>query len=119
MQCQITALATYEYVLVLNPMMSNTEARADFGPFPTKEALMVFYNAEKVEPYKDEGVDTFCDPYNKTGKKMYRKCFRKGGPLEWMNPLNEQEMQEPGLFGHGIHEVLVKLDNIQRQSYYG
>jgi hypothetical protein len=101
----ITAVGIYEHFIVLNPMMGNTEQGTQFGPFPSREAALVFYNGEKVEPYKEEGHDSFGN-----GTKMYSKSFRKGGPLEWYNPLHETELITPGCFGHGIHEVLVRVE---------
>lgn len=108
---QITAIAEYHFLLVLNPMMSNAESCEEFGPFPTREDLLNFYNSQKVEPYMDEGPDMF----GNVTVKQYRKTFEKGGLLEWMNPLEESEFETPGYNGHGIYEILAKLDQVQKQ----
>lgn len=47
----------------------------------TKEALLAFVEAEKVEPWVDENPSMV----NLNGTFMYSKVFRKGGPLEWFN----------------------------------
>ena len=112
MRQQITAIATFEYVLVLNPMTGNTEQGAEFGPFPTRDAALAFYNGEKVENYSEEGPNMFGPE-----KKKYQKAFRKGGLLEWMNPLHPTELEQPGIFNHGIHEVVTKLDAIQKVGF--
>ncbi len=105
----ITGIATYEFWLVLNPMMGNTENGAKFGPFLTRQEAVAFHDGQLVEPYTDEGLCTF-----NGGKKTYSKTFRKGGPLEWMNPLMPSEYDTPSYLGHGIHEVLAHLDQVQR-----
>ncbi len=104
----IQAYATVTYYLVLNPMMGPMEGRAEFGPFLTKEDALSFMDAEKVETYSDQGVDT----YN-GGTKTYSKTFRKGGPLEWMNGLNPAERDCIGYFGHGVHRVLGDLTAVR------
>jgi len=107
----ITGVGVYGFMLVLNPMMGNTENCKEFGPFDTKEQLMDFYNAEKVELYKDTGPNTF-----EGGTKVYNKSFKKGGPLEWMNPLWEGEFEKPNYNGHGIHECLLRVENAVKQG---
>jgi len=109
----VNAIAEYKFVLVLNSMMGNTEGATEFGPYDTRDQLLTFYEGELVEPYMDEGPDLF--DYSGSGKtKKYSKTFRKGGPLEWYNPLHGQEFYTPGYYGHGIHEVLVGVDSINK-----
>ena len=105
----ITATATYQLALHLNPMQQNTENYTQFGPFPTMEVLRAFYDNEKVEQYKEEGPDRFGG-----GTKIYVKSFRKGGPLEWYNPLSEAEWIAPSYHGHGVHEILVNVEDVVR-----
>lgn len=107
---QLLATGVYEYFLILNPMMSNTESVQEFGPFLTREEVLEFYNSHKVDPYIEEGPDLF----GNVDVKTYSKCFAKGSCLEWMNPLKVEEFEIPGYYGHGIHEVLVTLENIQK-----
>lgn len=85
------------YVLVLNPMMGSTEGAATFE-FNSEEELKAAYYADLVEPYEDVGPNTY-----EGGEKKYTKSFRKGSLFEWMNPLSAEELQRPGVFGHGIH----------------
>lgn len=105
----VNAEATYGFAIVLNPMTGNTENAQQFGTFETLEQAIEFYNSQIVEPYADQGPDVF-----NGGTKEYRKVFKQGGPLEWMNPLTDAEFQQPNQFGHGFHEVVVRFDNIQR-----
>jgi len=106
---KINAVAEYGFILVLNPMMGNTENQKEFGPFETKDQLMSFYNGEKTELYREEGPNMFGpDP------KTYSKSFKKDGPLEWMNPLMESEFETPGHHGHGIHEVILSVNDIEK-----
>lgn len=85
------------HVLVLNPMMGGVEGTEVFE-FETLEQLKAEYNSNLVEPYDDLGPDQYSD-----GEKNYSKTFRKGSPYEWMNPLTDGELENPGIFGHGIH----------------
>lgn len=107
----IQAVGVYGFVLVLNPMMGNTENYKEFGPFDTKDELMAFYNGEKVDSYSEIGPDLFG-----SGKKTYNKTFRKGGPLEWMNPLMPTEFDTPGHHGHGVHEILLRVEDAIKLS---
>jgi hypothetical protein len=114
MRYQVSAVATYGYGLALQTMMGASEGGQQFGPFHSLEAARPFYDAEKVEPYDDEGPDLY-----EGGKKTYRKNFRKGGPLEWCNPFNDQinwNCPEGSVspWGHGIHLVLMHVDGVQR-----
>jgi hypothetical protein len=102
----VTAEVNIEYILVLNPMMQNTEAYKEFGPFPSMEDAIKYHNDLLVETYLEEGPDWFGGP-----SKTYRKSFQKGSELEWMNPLMSFE---PGLFGHGIHETYRDLKVINK-----
>ena len=106
MRKQIQADGIYGYIWVLNPMMSNIENGTQFGPFETIEEAREFIENERVEPYQDEGPDMFNG--GKMGKK-YSKTFRKGGQLEWYNPPHSEE---PDHFGHGLHEVLLRVENV-------
>lgn len=104
----LTAEVDISYYLVLNPMTGRVQEQSPTGPFSSKEEAITFYNNEKVEPYDDEGPDCF-----NGGTKNYRKAFRKGGPLEWCNPLSDDELQAPGIHGHGIHEKITLINIIR------
>lgn len=106
MRKRIMADGIYKYYWVLNPMMSNTETGTSFGPFDTKEEAVQFIKDERVEPYTDLGIDMF-NPSRKD--KKYNKCFRRDGVLEWYNPPDSEEIN---CFGHGLHEVLERVENV-------
>jgi hypothetical protein len=104
----IQATVDIGYELILNDMRSNTEMTMHAGTFESKEQALAFYNAEKVEPYGDPGINHFSG-----SPTTWQKTFKKGGPLEWCNPLSPAELESPGVFGHGIHEVFGNPINIQ------
>lgn len=56
----------------------------------TKEALLAFVEAEKVEPWVDENPGMA----NLNMTFRYYKVFRKGGPLEWFNGPDERSFVE-------------------------
>ena len=99
----VTGVEETGVLLVLNPMRVTPESRASFGIYPNKQAALAFYNSELAsQPYSEEV------PSGYSGDALtYRKVFKKGGPLEWMNPLSESEMKSPSGLGHGFHEIVV------------
>lgn len=65
-----------DWVLFMNDMRSsNIEYNQPVCSAATKEALIEFYRKEMVESYSDG---------------QWGKSFRKGGPLEWFNALDEE-----------------------------
>lgn len=112
------------FYLVLNPMTSNTQSQQGFGPWPSKQALRDWYNTQLAEEsYTDEGPDMF----NHGQTKKYRKVFKKGSALEWMNPLG-LGLTPPGLelrtedwgqlesHGHGVHEMIVGMSEVDPKT---
>lgn len=71
----------YIWALALNPMRGQAEERRPVARANTKEALQRYLERERVKPYDDVGdnMNSPNQPY------IYRKVFRKGGPLEWFN----------------------------------
>ncbi len=65
-------------------MMGNYERLEAVARAETREALESFLARETVEPYTDD------DGANMCGGKL-RKSFRKGGPLEYLNPPDREE----------------------------
>ena len=72
------------FILQLNPMMGNYETLVAVACAYNPDALRTFVESEKVEPYTDG------DGLNMCGREL-RKCFRKGGPLEYLNPPDRDE----------------------------
>ncbi len=99
-KCQITAIVEMEYRLVMNPIYSNAETAVVTHIGFNKQQVIDYYNSLLVEPYSEEEPDSF-----NNGTKKYLKTFKKGSPLEGFNPLQPNEWDKPGIFGHGIHEV--------------
>lgn len=119
MELPIQAIGVFGFYLVLNPMRSNLESCAEFGPFKSQEEVAAFYKNELApEPYLDDDVCAF------TGNpKKFHKVFKKGSPLEWCNGLDgydpNQELAQippPNCFGHGFHRVLTDVKNVVVQG---
>lgn len=97
------------FYLVLNSIYAEAQNQVPFGPFDTRDQAIAAYRADLVEPYGEEGVCAFSG-----NTKTFRKTFRKGSPFENCNPLSESELIEPGHFGHGIHEKITVIREINR-----
>lgn len=93
-------ITTTVFVVVVNPMRGQSEEQRTIGPFTSRDAAMTFVRNEEVEPYKDSGDNSYVSPA--PNSYTYQKCYRKGGPLEWFNGINVDEV---GFLNHGIHEV--------------
>lgn len=65
-------------------MMERFECLRAIARAETVEALKAFIESESVEPYSDDDGENMC------GGKL-RKSFRKGGPLEYLNPPDREE----------------------------
>jgi hypothetical protein len=72
------------WILQLNPMTANFENLSAVARAETREQLVAFLLREQVEPYTDDDGENMC------GGKL-RKSFRKGGPLEYLNPPDRPE----------------------------
>ncbi len=116
----VNGIAEYAIVLVLNGIMHNADQPGtEFGPFDTIELARQFYNSHLVEPYIDSGPNmNYSGGSNGTCaglQRTYHKTFRKGSPLEHYNPLSEEQWNCPDINGFGIHEVLTRITDVQRQ----
>lgn len=93
------------YVLYLN-----TFGRAEEGTvaaFSTDyDALVRFYNDQLCEKWRDEAG--------------YLHSFKKGSVLEYLNPCYSLELNQLGLFDHGIHDEWISMDNFHHilAKYY-
>lgn len=98
------------FVLYLNPMRGNTEERVALAVSFEKDKLITYYNSEKSpEPYTDKGTPSFeChgDTHN------WQKVFKKYGPLEWFNPVDNENDFMLNMYKQGIDEVWVNSDCI-------
>ncbi len=72
------------FILQLNPMMGNFEQLNPVACSETVEALKAFIESQRVEPYTDD------DGAGMIGQRL-NKSFRKGGPLEFLNPPDRGE----------------------------
>ena len=79
-----TVIQYHVYGLVLNPMRDRIETLKLVALAGSKEALLSWHDTYRVESYydKDSGVD---DVYG--NPRNWYKCFQKGSPLEWFNPI--------------------------------
>lgn len=84
---QVPDHVTHLFGLVLNPMRGRSEEQRLLAVSESREELMAYWLAEKVEPYTDEdgGVSPSLEAYH-PGPYRWHRSYRKGGPLEWFNP---------------------------------
>ena len=74
-------------------------------------AIMSDDKEKLVKTYESEFVDSYDDD-------RFRKVFRKGGPLEWYNPLFTLEARSDP-YGHGLKEEWIDLGEVtQLRSKY-
>lgn len=111
----ITGVGVYGIVVRMNPMMGNTENATEFGPFDDIEAAKRWYDSMKVERYAEDGPCMF----NMGHQKTYQKSFRKGSELEMYNPLSEQEWEGLTSYGHGVVEVLIRVEQVIKNFKIG
>lgn len=100
----VTCNVEVEFVLVLNPMMSNFEGADEVGRFSTFEDAVSFYTSQLADtPYREEHIDLF----NFGETKSYYFTFKAESPLKMFNPL--QDIGSINEFGHGIHRVYTRV----------
>jgi hypothetical protein len=66
----------------------------------SRAALEKLLKDERCEPYKDERV-----PFLGIGPSHWSKNHRKGGPLEWYNPLQSYSPE----YGQGIFDMTADI----------
>ena len=86
---------TLLFGLVLNPMRGHTEETRLICISDLRSELELLVASERVEPYGDPGQSSFG-----LGDTVWRKSFRRGGPLEWYNP-----PEDSCYYGTGIVEL--------------
>ena len=91
------------YCLIMNPVTDRAESGQISMMSFDKDRLLKAYESELVEGYKDD---------------YYHKVFKKGGPLEWFNPLWSVDGIDS--FGHGLREEWIDSSNIDyvKSKYY-
>lgn len=99
-------------------MTSNTEEKSIVAISYEKDKLIEWYNAEfEAEPYVSiadnyfPAKGDFSD--NKIEGQRFHKIFKRQGPLEWFNPL--QDIYRMGTFGHGIYEEWIQEKDINSE----
>ena len=95
------------FILRMNPMRGRAEDIKIIIASLERERVVNFYNEQLVEPYTEEGSPSF--PVH-GDKYLWRKTFKKGGPLEWFNPIDLNKVDHA--FGHGISEEWAQLRDI-------
>jgi hypothetical protein len=96
------------YLLHLNPMQERIEAGRVVAISPSIEALMSFYKGEETAPYQEDGFNFLTQQDH-----VWNKHFKKGGPLEWYNPINIEGPEAINTWGHGIHMQWLPIDKIR------
>lgn len=87
------------YKLILNPMADCAESGNIAAISDSYDKLVNWYRSQlnSMGPWRDG---------------RWYKVFAAGSPLEWYNPADNLELNNPGLFGHGI------LDEWVNESVY-
>jgi hypothetical protein len=94
------------YLLNLNPMQERLEAGHVVAISPSREALVDFYDSERVPGYDEDGYNVYA-----MQPCIWRKAFKKAGPLEWYNPMEWYD--KINHWGHGIHEQWLPIDKVR------
>jgi hypothetical protein len=81
------------YKLVLNPITDRVEYGRISAWSTDKDRLIEWYKSQEVPGYRDD---------------RFLKVFKKGGPLEWYNPI--YNFDNIDAFNHGIHEEWINED---------
>ena len=106
----ITAVVEVAFTLSLNPIRGSMEDCHLITTVQNRETVQFLYDQEVVKPYRElENPD---DPTSKS----YLKHFKKGGPLEWYNPLHQMEFIFPNVYGHGVAMAVSSLEKVVLQS---
>ena len=94
--------------LIMNPMMGRTEENRLVALSYDRQTLIDWMEAEKApEPYYDEGPSFFHG-----GNLEYYKVFKKDGPLEWFNPLDNLDTLNH--HGQGISSEWTEADIVRK-----
>ena len=106
---QITEVKVYK--LILNPMRGNMEDSRLVAIAYEKEKLLNWYTSFRApEVIVEEGSPSFeCQGNSHT----WRKTFNVGSPLEWYNPMDNENINH---YGHGIQEEWAVEEIIQQFS---
>ena len=91
------------YKLILNPMTGRCESGSVVAISLDYCKLVAWYNSQKAPTeYRDGG---------------WNKTFKKGSRLEWFNPVSSLELNELGVFGHGIVDEWIPEGVFKRIAY--
>lgn len=114
---KIVAIAEIEYELVMHLTFGGPEDYKCFGLFPSRDAVIAFYRSQLVEqPYTEERFDPFTGVY-----KTYTKYFKKDSPLEWLDPLTEEQLHvKPCPLNFGVQEIVRNVKQIiEKEEIHG
>jgi hypothetical protein len=94
------------YALYMNDMRSsNIEMRSFVCWSRSREALEKLLEDERCEPYSDDSP--------REGHHRWAKSYRKGGPLEWFNPIDPHYAM---IYGHGIQNLTDQLERMMHAA---
>ncbi len=110
----ITGIGEFKYMLGMMPVYSPKMSAEEVGRFDTIKEAADFYDKEKVKPYLDT-AEVRDENYVVTGEVIeVTRFFRKGGPLENYQPLMEKLFIHPDELGCGLHEIVVRIDDVKK-----
>lgn len=104
------------WLLILNRMTDNTEGCSLVAVSDDRDKLLNWYNSERAsEPYYSTGTNSFPAkgdfPASYNGEHKYYKVFKLSSPLEWFNPMKDEN--QPDHWGHGIKSEWVNEDSLE------
>lgn len=107
MRERITAIVDFRFYLLMQSQLAKPGAQSQFGPFDTREQAIEYMQGLTVEVYS-ENVEM-----GEGDTHVYFKHFQKGSPLEWMQPFTPDQYHAPNENGHGIHEAIGRIEQIE------
>ena len=99
-----TVIEVKLYFLIMNMMRNKSESQSLVIISDSREKIIQYYNDNIVPLYEDKIMEF-------EGEHTYRKNFKKGSELEWMNPLFDLNTIDYN--GFGIREEWFNFDTFQ------
>ena len=114
---QITQIKIWK--LIMNPMTTNTEHNQLLVISDDRQKLLDWYKLQFAdEPYFSVGENYFPAkgdfPVQHDLHHRYYKVFKQGTPLEWFNPIDNEDI--PNRYGQGISFEWVNEDMLENSS---
>lgn len=111
---KIVGIAKFEFEIVMHLILGGPEDYNAFGRFPSRDLAISFYRSQLADqPYEEE----IFDPFTAT-RKVVKKYFKKDSPMEWLDPLTEEQLNvKPCSLNFGIQEIVVNVEQVLEKEY--